>query len=268
MLAHFERGSSEIDWCEANYEFSHSIAEFYNTISNVVFLVIPPFFMYLFRPYSAHIGQGINLIFFLLVVIGVCSAYFHATLSLVGQLLDELAILWVIMAAFAMWAPKWIIRICPFYGNRHRLVYLMVLFGVFGTLLGFIHPIVNAFALLSLGPPLVSLLVYEVMGSPNKVVHRLGFFCTFLWITAIACWINDRVFCETWKSLSFPYLHCGWHILIFVASYLACVIAAYIHAVNEFPQYKPSIIYWPDNSYQLGFPYVTVKVENGKDLLA
>lgn len=59
----------------------------------------------------------IHVIWVLLIVVGLSSAYFHATLSLIGQLLDEVAILWVCAAAFSMFYPTKYFPKC-LNGNR------------------------------------------------------------------------------------------------------------------------------------------------------
>ncbi|KPJ04888.1 Alkaline ceramidase [Papilio xuthus] len=121
MWSHLERGSSPVDWCESNYSISPVIAEFFNTVTNIIFFLFPPVLIHLFQEYSKFVNPAINVLWVLLMVVGLSSAYFHATLSLVGQLLDELAILWVFMAAFAMFFPK---RYFPkFMGGNRALLY-------------------------------------------------------------------------------------------------------------------------------------------------
>ncbi len=62
--------------------------------------------MILFQDYGNYVTKGIHLIWLLLVAVGVGSVYFHATLSMAGQLMDELLILWVLMASYTILYPE------------------------------------------------------------------------------------------------------------------------------------------------------------------
>ena len=53
-----EYDSSPVDWCEPNYVYSQHIAEFYNTISNGFFIILPPLLIYLHWPYAIVTGPG------------------------------------------------------------------------------------------------------------------------------------------------------------------------------------------------------------------
>lgn len=93
--------------------------------------------------------------------VGLASAYFHATLSFAGQMLDELAILWLICAGFSMWLPG---RYLPPYlkTNRHMFRWAMFFLTLAGTGLAYVRPVVNAFALMGFGLPISALLINEM----------------------------------------------------------------------------------------------------------
>ncbi|XP_076331021.1 alkaline ceramidase [Tachypleus tridentatus] len=253
-----QRGSSAVDWCERNYIVTSGIAEFVNTVSNVLFLILPPLLLRLFHQYAKCVSSGIILIWSLLLLIGLSSAYFHATLSLLGQLLDELAILWLLMACFAMWVPR---RYLPlwFRGERKTFQKFVAILCAVGTVLVCIYPAVNAFALMAFGIPITCLLIIELKRCNNPRVFRLGIRSAFLWGLALCCWINDRLFCDMWSSLNFPYLHGAWHLLIAIAATSGCVLFAYFDACIEVPDQYPALIFWPYNGFELGVPYIILR---------
>jgi len=255
-----ERESSPVDWCEENYTHSPYIAEFVNTISNVLFILLPPLLMRLHQPYANKCGKGIHVVWILLIVVGTCSAYFHATLSLLGQLLDELAILWVIMAGFSLWYPRWALP-RSWRGSadgRRKFSYLCVLLATVSTFLGFIQPVANAFFLICLGAPALFLLAHQLKVEKDKRVVNLGYRVLVLWCMAIFCWVNDRLLCDFWFGLGFPYLHGFWHVLIFLCSYTAIVLFAYFEVKNHIPGENPILRYYPVDSWQYGIPFVVL----------
>ncbi|XP_077988885.1 alkaline ceramidase 2-like [Glandiceps talaboti] len=264
MIRQLQRGSSEVDWCELNYAIVPGIAEFFNTVSNFLFILMPPMLMYLFRQYSQQVNGGVNIVWMLLVVVGICSAYFHATLSLVGQLLDELAIIWVIMMALSMWFPR---RFYPasLNGDRNKFQSIMLFLTVVGTALACLHPAVNHIFLISSVLPIFVLFIIELKRSVCPRVHKLGLLCAIYTMMAVTVWVSDKINCELWTFLRFPYLHSLWHILIFEGAYLGCVLIAYLDAHSEVPEQAPTLKYWPTDSWELvGIPYVSLKCVGSK----
>ncbi|KAH7316385.1 ceramidase-domain-containing protein [Rhizoctonia solani] len=95
--------TATIDWCEDNYTHSHYVAEWYNTISNIPFILLGLFSAYsCLAPHlqpnrkplpdaKRHAAGNIGI-----MCIGFGSAIFHATLKWHAQvLLDELPMIFV-----------------------------------------------------------------------------------------------------------------------------------------------------------------------------
>jgi alkaline ceramidase len=259
----WSRDSSHIDWCEGNYEKSSYIAEYYNTWSNVLFFIIPPIMMRLSQPFARYIDPDIHVIWLLLIGVGIGSGYFHATLSLSGQLIDELAILWVLLASFSISIPRQMLHNRWFRGSRRRLKLWLGGLAFIGSGLALIYPVINAILLMFVVIPIFYLVGGELRRCQNWAVLQLFATSSFWWLVAITCWINDRFFCELWKSFGVPYpqLHSFWHLLIVLASYSGIVVTCYFQAVDHRPDLYPRLCYWPSCLAPLAMPYIGFQTE-------
>lgn len=88
-------------------------------ISNAPFFIVPPIMIYLFRSYSSNVTKGIDLIWVFLIIVGLGSVYFHSTLTLAGQLMDELSILWILALSYVVLFPE---KYMPSYFVQNRSV--------------------------------------------------------------------------------------------------------------------------------------------------
>jgi hypothetical protein len=94
----FRAHTSHLDWCEENYAVTPLIAEFWNTWSGLVLCFpVAPLAAWLFARTQMRVEPRLYLLWVLMCAAGLGSAYFHATLSLAGQILDEMSVIWLIL---------------------------------------------------------------------------------------------------------------------------------------------------------------------------
>ena len=89
---------------------------------------------------------------------------------------------------------------------------------------------------------LKTLLIFKLFYCSSKDwrVRSLAIRSAVLWLLAVVFWTNDKFLCDSfWHK--FPYLHSGWHILIFLSAYTACVLFAYFHVLQERPELDASL---------------------------
>ncbi|CAF3314860.1 unnamed protein product, partial [Rotaria sp. Silwood2] len=70
-----------------------------------------------------------------------------------------------------------------------------------------------------------------------------------MWAIAVTIWICDRIFCSFWISISFPYLHAIWHVLIIFSSNEAIVVCAYLIIKYQYSQANLVLYTWPNEKW-------------------
>lgn len=114
--------TATIDWCEANYEVTILVAEFWNTISNLMFIIPPLAAAYHFRNKVDRV-YWLSLLY--MAFTGLGSLAFHGTLLYGMQLWDELSMVWSGLTILYL-----IIRIHKGDEESTRYVLPLILYGI------------------------------------------------------------------------------------------------------------------------------------------
>ncbi|EHB15102.1 Alkaline ceramidase 1 [Heterocephalus glaber] len=251
--------SSEVDWCESNFQHSALVAEFYNTVSNVTFLIIGPLMGSLMHSYIQKRTRYIYCTLAFFVFTGLFSMYFHMTLSFLGQLLDEVSILWRVTRPPSVSVPGG----CGAGSMGRSQFTCMILSGtVLVTFLSLVRPTVNAYALNSIAIHIVYIVRLEYKKTCNKQLRHMIEISVLLWASALISWISDLFFCSFWQRIRFFYLHSIWHVLISITFPYGMVTLALMDATYEMPGQTLKVRYWPRDSWPVGLPYIEIQADD------
>ncbi|KAL3076039.1 hypothetical protein niasHT_032636 [Heterodera trifolii] len=205
---------------------------------------------------------------------GLASAYYHATLSLFGQLVDELFLLHMMTTCLVAYTPVLLNHnMVPRKLLKEHLPHFrlaVILLSVSVSVLGFIEPAVNAFVLIASSLPCAIFIYHEgtrkggISEAPQLTKRIL-----FAWIMAVSCWLADKMICDLWLQLGTPYLHAIWHLLAAYAGYNVFLMFSLLdikrYRDGKQHNFGASVRYFPsprglskDGPPILAFPYLVL----------
>jgi len=220
--------TSLIDWCESNYEVTHVIAEFWNTISNLV-MIIPPF-IFAYQAKKENLEKRFIWLQVSIFFVGVGSWLFHMTLRYGMQITDELPMVFgqcfFFYTMFENCQPPNHMNIplaisLSSYSMIATLVYLYVKDPL-------IFQAVYGLAVLAC----VGCALYNIINrNASYQVRHLYLTSLFTYLFAFILWNVDQIFCNNLHDFRtkltgfslilspFSQLHALWHILAAHATY-------------------------------------------------
>lgn len=216
--------TATIDWCESNYELSYFIAEFWNTLSNLAF-ILPQMVQYFALEKHKSVELAFRRAFMSLALVGIGSFCFHMTLARPMQMFDETSMILVSLHGFYL---LYIIKKPDV--NRKLLLALLICYGlIFLSLYVFLveWPIFHHSAFL--------VLVYAsaTIGYQLKQSHGPHYkFWTVLMLQHLAFvfWLIDKHYCEVLTQFREHHIpaalrpafqfHAIWHLLMGLSTHI------------------------------------------------
>ncbi|KAF7663044.1 hypothetical protein LDENG_00219960 [Lucifuga dentata] len=245
------RPTSTLDWCEENYTISFYIAEFWNTVSNLI-MIIPPLCGAIhtllrgleFRYICSFLG---------LAAVGVGSWCFHMTLLYEMQLLDELPMIYSTCV--------FVYCLCECFKQEktssYFLILVLLIFSVTVTVvyLQWKEPVFHQVMYGVLVACLVIRSIYIVTWV-YPWLRALCYISIVIFMLGFLLWNIDNIFCDSLRATRqmlppgvgvLTQFHAWWHIFTGLGSYLHILLSLQIR--STYLQQRPRIkfIYgmWP-----------------------
>jgi len=121
--------------------------------------------------------------------------------------------------------------------------------------------------LIILSVPVIGRLFAELRLANSDMANDLCLFTTGMWGAAVSIWMSDRMMCNFWQGIGFPYVHSIWHLISAFACYYAIVLCSYLDALAQAPHLRPSVKYFPKNCFPIKIPYVGVNLKPAKSFI-
>lgn len=216
--------SSTIDWCEPNYKLSRFVAEPANTISNLSFVVLG--LMGAIHESSEKSKRSYVAMYLMLSAIGLGSMAFHGTLTVLGQQLDELPMVWLLLGSLYVINND---AIGSSSIQKKRVAFLLVAYAILFSAGHIVYKTTTAFQV-HWGALLAFLLAQVWHRFRDTSIGQQGRRILQLYVgsglTAFGFWLADYKGCawltEVWGNSSLRWMpngHVWWHLFMGYSAY-------------------------------------------------
>lgn len=200
-----------IDYCEYNYAVTPLVAEFWNTISNLGFVLVGLWGLQVCYQYSLKLRFWWMALAILLT--GIWSAMYHGTLWWISLKLDEVCENLACISMLHAEDKTMLVTIV------HSIIASFGILFITAFLFTEIHFIAIILALLKQSHGQISIDVRI-----KKHVLMSGVFC----LCGAICWLSDRLYCS--ELATYPLqLHACWHIFMALATQQGFSTAVAMH---------------------------------------
>lgn len=228
--------TSNIDWCESNYAVTPYIAEFFNTLSSVPIALYGLYGLIQSRRYALNERRH-ALSFACLIVVGLGSVLFHATLRRWAQATDELPMLYttlVLLYNMADLDGGWNLSydtshqrhyITNHWSHRWQMKLFLLSIGIINNIIYVYAPsLFLVFActyvglICTLNYLMVRAFFWGLPSSEFRTARKLYKWGAALYLAASGVWITELALCHHLPSWFL--LHSLWHVSAGIATYL------------------------------------------------